>query len=157
MVRHEPVASLTDESRSRDVTIGSQHPAALRHIGQGAKNSFSPAIDDAVGRHELDGALPGFLADSRKAGGFSLRCSEVNAASRCCAPSGHPETAEPTVGVKKNQWTRWDCVRSQAFFIKCHARFSASSSSSVRGQSEPNSRDRLRSAKSFPPVWQWAQ
>src|ERR1700680_2671117 len=125
MVRHEPVASLTDESRSRDVTIGSQHPPALRRIGQGAKNSFGAPINRTVGRHELDGALPGFLADSRKAGGFFVCCSEVYAASRCCAPSGYPETAEPTVGVEKNQRTRWDYVRSQASFIKCHARFCA--------------------------------
>jgi hypothetical protein len=32
-----------------------------------------------------------------------------------------------------------------------------SSSSRVRGQSERKSRDRLRSASSFPPVWQRAQ
>lgn len=36
-------------------------------------------------------------------------------------------------------------------------RFRASSSSSVRGQSAPSSRDKLRSAKTFPPVWQRAQ
>jgi len=36
-------------------------------------------------------------------------------------------------------------------------RFSASSSSNVRGQSDPRSLDRLRSAKTFPPVWQRAQ
>ena len=38
-----------------------------------------------------------------------------------------------------------------------HLRFSASSSSRVRGQSAPNSRDRLRSANTLPPVWQRAQ
>src|SRR5579864_5009469 len=157
MVRDELVASLTDESRSRDVTIGSQHPPAPRHIGEGAKNSFGAVIDRAFGRHKLDGALPSCLADSWKAGGFFLRCREVYAASRYCAPSGHPETAELTVGVEKNQRTLWDYVRSQVFFIKRHARFSASSSSSVRGQSDRNSRDKLRSARSFPPVWQRAQ
>ena len=36
-------------------------------------------------------------------------------------------------------------------------RFKASSSSSVRGQSEPSSRDKLRSASTLPPVWQRAQ
>jgi len=36
-------------------------------------------------------------------------------------------------------------------------RLSASSSSNVRGQSDPRSLDRLRSAKTFPPVWQRAQ
>jgi hypothetical protein len=33
-------------------------------------------------------------------------------------------------------------------------RLSASSSSSVRGQSEPSRRERLRSARTLPPVWQ---
>ena len=36
-------------------------------------------------------------------------------------------------------------------------RFSASSSSSVRGQSEPSSRERLRSASTLPPVWHAGQ
>ena len=45
-------------------------------------------------------------------------------------------------------------LRPEAAF---HRRFSASNSSSVRGQSDPNSRDRLRSARTFPPVWQRAQ
>ena len=36
-------------------------------------------------------------------------------------------------------------------------RFSASSSSSVRGQSLPSRRERPRSASSLPPVWQRAQ
>ena len=35
--------------------------------------------------------------------------------------------------------------------------FSASSSSRVRGQSDPSRRERLRSASTFPPVWQRAQ
>lgn len=35
--------------------------------------------------------------------------------------------------------------------------FNASSSSSVRGQSDFSSRDKLRSASTFPPVWQRAQ
>ena len=38
-----------------------------------------------------------------------------------------------------------------------HRRFSASNSSSVRGQSDPSRRDRLRSARTLPPVWQRAQ
>jgi len=38
-----------------------------------------------------------------------------------------------------------------------HFRFSASSSSSVRGQSRPKRRDKLRSARSLPSVWQRAQ
>jgi hypothetical protein len=36
-------------------------------------------------------------------------------------------------------------------------RFSASNSSSVRGQSDPSNRERLRSASTLPPVWQRAQ
>src|SRR6185436_19615401 len=44
---------------------------------------------------------------------------------------------------------------------KIHAcrqrRLSASSSSSVRGQSEPSSRESPRSASNFPPVWHRAQ
>ena len=38
-----------------------------------------------------------------------------------------------------------------------HLRFIVSSSSSVRGQSDFKSRERLRSASSLPPVWQRAQ
>jgi hypothetical protein len=39
----------------------------------------------------------------------------------------------------------------------CQCRLSASSSSSVRGQSAPKRRERLRSASTLPPVWQRAQ
>lgn len=38
-----------------------------------------------------------------------------------------------------------------------HRRFSASSSSRVRGQSAPSRRERLRSASTLPPVWHCAQ
>ena len=38
-----------------------------------------------------------------------------------------------------------------------YLRLSASNSSSVRGHSDPNKRDKLRSAKTTPPVWQRAQ
>src|SRR5688500_18781905 len=38
-----------------------------------------------------------------------------------------------------------------------YRRRSDSSSSRVRGQSEPSSRERLRSAKTRPPVWHCAQ
>jgi hypothetical protein len=45
----------------------------------------------------------------------------------------------------------------QAERVDRQRRFNASSSSSVRGHSAPSSRDRLRSARTFPPVWQRAQ
>ena len=46
------------------------------------------------------------------------------------------------------------CVKSSATSRSAnHFFFKASNSSSVRGQSEPSSRDRLRSASTFPPVW----
>jgi hypothetical protein len=38
-----------------------------------------------------------------------------------------------------------------------YCRLSASSSSRVRGHSDPNSRDKLRSARTTPPVWHRAQ
>src|ERR1700689_11928 len=41
--------------------------------------------------------------------------------------------------------------------ISDQRRFSASSSSKVRGQSAPSSRDRARSASTLPPVWHLAQ
>jgi hypothetical protein len=41
--------------------------------------------------------------------------------------------------------------------VAAYFRFSASNSSSVRGQSEPNNRERLRSASTLPPVWQTGQ
>jgi len=41
--------------------------------------------------------------------------------------------------------------------VRFYRRFSASSSASVRGQSDPSSRDKLRSASTFPRVWQLAQ
>src|ERR1700690_3718268 len=47
----------------------------------------------------------------------------------------------------------------EAFFplSRLYFRFNASSSSNARGQSAPNNRDKLRSAKTFPPVWHRAQ
>ena len=45
---------------------------------------------------------------------------------------------------------------SRSFCIP-QRRLSASNSSSVRGQSAPNRRERLRSASTLPPVWQRAQ
>jgi hypothetical protein len=44
-----------------------------------------------------------------------------------------------------------------SFQLKSQRRFSASSSSRLRGQSAPSSRDRLRSASTFPSVWHLAQ
>jgi hypothetical protein len=38
-----------------------------------------------------------------------------------------------------------------------YLRLNPSNSSIVRGQSDPSNRDKLRSAKTFPPVWQRAQ
>jgi hypothetical protein len=43
------------------------------------------------------------------------------------------------------------------FWTLDQRRFSASSSSSVRGQSAPSSLDRARSASTLPPVWHFAQ
>ena len=44
------------------------------------------------------------------------------------------------------------CATLAAMDQKLYFRFNASSSSSVRGQSDPSRRDRLRSANTFPPV-----
>jgi hypothetical protein len=41
--------------------------------------------------------------------------------------------------------------------LRFHRRFSASSSSNVRGQSAPSSLDKARSASTLPPVWHLAQ
>ena len=78
-------------------------------------------------------------------------------------PPGFPRARSPALifvsGVKRLSLNLSNLdFESQGFRKHCtYFRFSASSSSSVRGQSDPSSRDRLRSANTFPPVWHFAQ
>jgi hypothetical protein len=89
-----------------------------------------------------------------------MSCQGLSSAAR---KSTRPLVAVRHRAPQKRQNPRWSRKEpgtlgkspcSRAPFTKCHTRFRASSSSSVRGQSDRKSRDKLRSARSFPSVWQ---
>ena len=78
----------------------------------------------------------------------------------CDIPSGDEANAGPcnqTSNLEKLSKAAARLEFSEMARLASHRRFRDSSSSSVRGQSAPNSRDKLRSARTFPPVWQTAQ
>src|SRR5438876_10908452 len=76
--------------------------------------------------------------DSRSPSGMTTRKAKANAKVR----KGKNAEAKGKAEAKAKEAYRF---------------FNASSSSRVRGQSAPRSRDRLRSARTLPPVWHWAQ
>ena len=93
-------------------------------------------------------------ADLFHVGHLSSSCTKrVRARARSGRASGDGSTlADLRCPCKKPAWKSRGSPRART-----HRRFSASSSSSVRGQSCFNNRDSPRSASSFPPVWHRAQ
>ena len=64
-------------------------------------------------------------------------------------PSPHPEPRYPILARRLRKRIPGPLSEGR---IPRYRRFNASNSSIVRGQSDPSSRDRLRSASTFPPV-----
>jgi hypothetical protein len=72
--------------------------------------------------------------------------------------TGHvSELISPTGSSFESRKSSSACQIRRAGIVSAQRFFNASSSSRVRGQSEPSRRERLRSARTFPPVWQRAQ